>query len=1149
MRILNKYFLILIILSCSLVYSKPRAGNYPIPDNIAPPRNPVPDVVTQQVGLDANNIASWFYNTGIFNQDLRVSDHPGLMWPNGSGKYACFTAGLSIGAYVNNVLREAMCSYAGEYAPGYVDNTGSGDPVVITDSRFRIYKVTSTSNNNEADYAQWGDMIPFGAPYDDVNHNGHYDPGTDKPGRKDAAMTLFACLTDGFPEEHKAGEGFGGGTLPLFVEMHFTAWAYTSPGLEDIQFINWVVINKSKFPWKRTYMGVTVDPDLGYANDDYIGCDTALNMGFCYNGDNDDDQNASPYAYGPNPPAFGMDYFTSPVNHSVNPPYGDTLGLTSFVYFTNTSTPGPACEKDPNGEQIPAYYMLQGLKKDQSAWVVPPGGDSSYITKYCYPGDPESGNGWTEGLPGNPSGSIQNCAGLNGSQVQVNPVGDRRFIFNSGAENFLVYPYGVPYNGETHRDSINIVLAQFVARGSSNLNSVTQLKRLDKVAQKIFDANFNVIPPPPKPDVHTSIRQTSDRGTFEVTFSWTDASEKYNYKDTLFQPDSVNARYVFEGYEIYELRNSATSLPDLAKPESINNDIKQIAIFDRIDSVGIIIDTFSTGTSPGGLEQYAPFPVIPIYRSPSPQGFPNTGLSRNIIINKTLFNQDYEGHSELIYGHTYKFAIMAYAYNTHPLRGQAIIRNSLLASVITITPEAPLAGSEFIYKDGDTLSTSRRDLGMMPIVKNQEILKNASYRIVFQNPDTTYNILRSFDNWNTSQTIKTNLKYVQGHSTHDDSSRIVDGLLLKVEKIRYAVPVPIATGNYTGNVGVIHDPDLIRDSIQTRYYGWDYNPPEHKYLEGSKFTFSGRLWQSKSMSISYPTRNTYTGFRSLLNPEDLRTVKIVFTGYGSGQMAYRYIPSSDETFFMYQDMKEVPIKVFEISNDDSSAGPRQLNCAFLEFPDSSGGHLDGKWDPTADSLGGKEVLYIFSSNYNSNPDPYYTTKNLRIQQPQVDIMYVWSPKLIAPGATFNVNDEFIIYPYTVTRPLVVPGHHLYYQVDVKAPVIGDPNIAAMNNDLSKITIVPNPYYGFNSLETPTSGRFVTFRRLPKQVTIKIYTINGDLIKTLEKNNNDPTLRWDMTNLEDVPIASGIYICLIDAPGIGTKVLKAAIFTPQERINF
>lgn len=1143
MRILNKYFIILIILSCSLVYSKPRSGNYPIPNNIAPPRNPIPDVVIQQVALDPNNISSFFYNTGIFNQDLRAQNHPGLMWPKGSGKYACFTAGLSMGAYVNNQLREAMCSYTGEYAPGYVNNTGS-EPVAVTDSRFRIYKVTSTSNNNEPDYAQWGDMVPFGAPYDDINHNDQYDPGIDKPGRKDAAMTLFACLTDGFPESHTSGEGFGGGTLPLFVELHFTAWAYTSPGLEDIQFINWVVFNKSKTAWKRTYMGVTVDPDLGYANDDYIGCDTALNLGFCYNGDNNDDPE-QPYSYGPNPPAFGMDYFTSPVNHSVTPP--DTLGLTSFVYFTNTSTPGPSCEKDPNGETVPAYYMLQGLKKDQSSWVVPPGGDSSYITKYCYPGDPQTGNGWTEGIPGNPSGSIQNCAGLTGAQVNVNPVGDRRFIFNSGADNFVVYPYGVPYNGQTHTDTINIVLAQFVARGSSNLNSVTQLKKLDVVAQKIFDANFNVIPPPPPPVITTSINQTSDRGTFEVTFSWTDASESYNYKDTLFQPDSVDARYVFEGYEIYELNASATQLPDLSKPETINGDINLLAIYDKIDSVGIIIDTFSTGSTPGGTEQYAPFPVMPIYQSPAPQGFPNTGITRSITINKTQFNQLYNGRSELIYGQTYKFAIMAYAYNTHPLRGQALIRNSLLSSVITISPEAPLAGTEYIYKNGDTLNTNRRDLGVIPIVKTQEALRNASYRIIFKSPDTTYNLLRSFDNWQHSQTLKTRLKFIPGKSSADDSSRIFDGVLFKVNKIRFTGSQ--TSGNYVGNVGVIQDPDLGPDSVQTRYYGWDYNPPDHKYLEGSRNLSSlTRPYQSESMSLSYPTRNTYLGFKSLLAPEDLRKVKIVFTGYGNGQMAYRYV-YEDQIHFTYRDMKEIPVKVYEISTDDSTTAQRQLNCCFLEYPDSLGGHMDGKWDPTADSAGGKEVLYILGSDYSANPNTYYTSLNLLLQQSQFDIYYVWSPKLIAPGAHFTVNDVFTIYPYTVTRPDVVPGHPLIYQVNVKAPLIGDPNIAAVNNDLEKIRIVPNPYYGFNSLETETSGRFVTFRRLPKQVTIKIYTINGDLIKTLEKNDNNSTLRWDMTNVEDVPIASGIYICLIDAPGIGTKILKAAIFTPQERLNF
>ena len=217
------------------------------------------------------------------------------------------------------------------------------------------------------------------APYFDANQNGQYDEGIDKPGVKDASMTIFGCLTDGFPEEHKVTEGFGGGTSPMFAQYQFTAWCYDSPGLTDLEFVKWKVINKNVETWKKLYMGVTVDPDLGFSDDDYIGCDTLKDMGFCYNGDNDDGTGQS-WAYGTNPPAYGMDYFTSPINRVT----GDTLGLTSFVYFTNTSTPGPACEKDPNGEALPAYYLLQGLKKDQTPWVIP-GTNPPEVTKYCYP--------------------------------------------------------------------------------------------------------------------------------------------------------------------------------------------------------------------------------------------------------------------------------------------------------------------------------------------------------------------------------------------------------------------------------------------------------------------------------------------------------------------------------------------------------------------------------------------------------------------------------------------------------------------------------------------------------------------------------------------------------------------------------------------
>ena len=60
-----------------------------------------PSIVIQQILFDPNNIETWFYNTGIFNQDLRTSNTPGFQWPKNSGKFAIFTSGLTLAAYIN----------------------------------------------------------------------------------------------------------------------------------------------------------------------------------------------------------------------------------------------------------------------------------------------------------------------------------------------------------------------------------------------------------------------------------------------------------------------------------------------------------------------------------------------------------------------------------------------------------------------------------------------------------------------------------------------------------------------------------------------------------------------------------------------------------------------------------------------------------------------------------------------------------------------------------------------------------------------------------------------------------------------------------------------------------------------------------------
>ncbi len=421
-------------------------------------------IVKAQVISNGNNISTWVWNTGVFNQDMRTNNTPGFEWPKGSGKYAIFTTGLSMAAVIDNSLRMAVVSYSGEYGPGYVLNGA-----FATNSSFKLYRVVRGDNSSSnPDYANWGLMVPYGAPYDDINNNGVYEAGIDKPGVKNAAQTIFVCLTDADPNTHTSSEGFSGGTLPVFAEMHMSSWSYDTPGLEDVHFVKMEIINKNNTPWHRTHFGLVADPDLGFYNDDFIGCDISRNLGYCYNAD-DIDGTGSISHYGVNPPAVGFDMLKGGVNRSVTP--NVDMYMTSFTYFGNEGT---TCESSPPSTAFHGYNYLRGLKKDSTKFVNP---NTMQTTKYCFTGEPETSTGWTEY-----TGKISNCGGDTTGPIVPSTPGDRRFIMGSGANNFTILP------GEKQ----TFLFAQLIARGNNNKHSVTKLKQLDDAVQAFYNANLNV---------------------------------------------------------------------------------------------------------------------------------------------------------------------------------------------------------------------------------------------------------------------------------------------------------------------------------------------------------------------------------------------------------------------------------------------------------------------------------------------------------------------------------------------------------------------------------------------------------------------------------------------------------------------------------
>lgn len=103
-------------------------------------------------------------------------------------------------------------------------------------------------------------------------------------------------------------------------------------------------------------------------------------------------------------------------------------------------------------------------------------------------------------------------------------------------------------------------------------------------------------------------------------------------------------------------------------------------------------------------------------------------------------------------------------------------------------------------------------------------------------------------------------------------------------------------------------------------------------------------------------------------------------------------------------------------------------------------------------------------------------------------------------------------------------------------------------DLDNIKVVPNPYRASavweikNPYNSGRGPRKMYFTHLPAKCTIRIFTINGELVKTLEhdKNLNDGSEEWDMLSKDNLGIAYGVYVFQVEAPGIGNKIGKFAV---------
>lgn len=149
---------------------------------------------------------------------------------------------------------------------------------------------------------------------------------------------------------------------------------------------------------------------------------------------------------------------------------------------------------------------------------------------------------------------------------------------------------------------------------------------------------------------------------------------------------------------------------------------------------------------------------------------------------------------------------------------------------------------------------------------------------------------------------------------------------------------------------------------------------------------------------------------------------------------------------------------------------------------------------------------------------------------------------------FKPGDKIVIETMGGPFGFPLPGAKVTFKVS-------DTQIAQdqlTDTDLDRVLIVPNPYVITHVGQKSSYDAKIYFTRLPKECTIKIYTVAGDLIRTIHHIDQDGTFRygmdvWDLLSDNRQRAVSQGLIAVIETPNGAQTVKKFAIVVGGARI--
>lgn len=458
---------------------------------------------------------------------------------------------------------------------------------------------------------------------------------------------------------------------PIGMEIQAQMFGFTTNDeINNMTFCNYVLINRGTLTLQNTFFAQFVDSDLGNAVDDYVGCDVGRGLGYCYNGDNNDEGSVSGPGYGEQPPAIGVDFFEGPYqdNDGINNLVGiglnealnglgylnldlpqeerDTIidnerfGMRRFLYFSNSGQGAPIPTTDPN-IAIEFYNMMRGIWKDGTLMTVGslgynPTNPNAVPTDFMFPGLSDPLFWGTQGI--NPN--FPNPAGWT-EETSGNPPDDRRFLQSAGP--FTLKP------GQFNNITVGVVYARATTGGP--FASVRALLTVDDKAQALFENCFRLLDGPDAPDVTF---QELDKEIILYLRNTNPISnnrfEQYAELDPTIPPANVedvpNDRfYRFQGYQVYQLRSSEASISSIDDPA----ESRLVFQCDVRDGISQIINY--------EFDQQIQLPV------PTEKVNGNDlGISHSIRITQDLFAI---GDNRLVNFKKYYYIAVAYGYNNY----------------------------------------------------------------------------------------------------------------------------------------------------------------------------------------------------------------------------------------------------------------------------------------------------------------------------------------------------------------------------------------------------------------------------------------------------------------------------------------------------